>query len=357
MSCTFARTSAAAGLLAALLLSGCGGGDEPSTDTPNQAPQALIAGAAEQPGRTGQVLTLDGRGSRDPDGQALDYRWRIVAAPAGSALAGRSGQAATFALTPDVVGDYTVALSVSDGQATSAEVSVRVRADWVIRMDYGGYQLTYDCTDRTALQYSYVLQADTGSAARPSSFALDPTLPTGCGQQFTANSYASVNSAYDRGHLVTSNHMDYDAEYIRRANYMTNIVPQVGTFNRNVWLDAENVAECYRDLAPTQVYGGVVYSDTTNDFFLASHGIRTPDWFWKAIITTDPSSGAPKAIAWLIPNVDGLTALDPYLISIAELEQRLGAEAVGIPASAASDAVRAMRPATSWPLPAGCNLN
>lgn len=354
MSCTFSRAAVVAALFASALLTGCGGGDDASTDPSNQAPLARIAGAAEQSGRTGQALTLDGRGSSDPDGQTLDYRWRVVTAPAGSTLAGRTGQAATFALTPDVVGNYVVALGVSDGQATSAEVSVRVRADWVVRMDYGGYQLTYDCTERTALQYSYVLQADTGSAARPSSFALDPTLPTGCGQQFTSGSYASVNGAYDRGHLVTSNHMDYDAEYIRRANYMTNIVPQVGTFNRNVWLDAENVAECYRDLAPTQVYGGVVYSDAANDFFLASHGIRTPEWFWKAIITTDAASGAPKAIAWLIPNVDGLTALDPYLISIAELERRLGADAVGI---AASDAVKAMRPAATWPLPAGCNLN
>jgi endonuclease G len=232
-----------------------------------------------------------------------------------------------------------------------------VRADWVIRMDYGGYQLTYDCTERTALQYSYVLQADNGSAARPSSFTIDPMLPLGCGQQLTTASYASVDGvtgSYDRGHLVSSNHMDYDAEYIRRANYMTNIVPQVASFNRNVWLDAENVAECYRDLAPTQVYGGVVYSDPSNDFFLASHGIRTPEQFWKAILTTDPASGAPKAIAWLIPNVDGLTSLDPYLVSIAELEQRLGAEAVGISASAE---VKAIKPTKTWPLPAGCNLN
>ena len=105
---------------------------------------------------------------------------------------------------------------------------------------------------------------------------------SGCGGQTSTKSYASVRSGYDRGHLVTSNHMDYNATYIRRANYMTNIVPQVSGFNRGIWLEAETVAECYRDLAPVQVYGGVVYSDPSNDWFLASHGIRTPEFFWKA---------------------------------------------------------------------------
>jgi endonuclease G len=225
--------------------------------------------------------------------------------------------------------------------------------DWVIRQDYGGYQLTYDCTTHTALQYSYTLGFDDGTVARPSSFRLDPTLPAGCGQQSSANSYAAaIYPGYDRGHLVSSNHMDYNADYILRANYMTNIVPQVATFNRNVWLDAENVAECYRDIAPVQVYGGVVYSDESNDWYLASHGIRTPEFFWKAILTTDPATGAAKAIAWYIPNVEGLTALDPYLVSITELERLVGTALVGI---TAPPAVKAMKPATSWPLPAGCN--
>lgn len=228
--------------------------------------------------------------------------------------------------------------------------------DWIVRLDYGGYQLTYDCTTHTALQYSYTLGFDNGTVARPGSFTLDRsgTLPEGCEQQTTTRTYNSVHAGYDLGHLVSSNHMDYDAEYIKRANYMTNIVPQVADFNRGVWYAAENVAECYRDIAPVQVYGGVVYSDESNDWFLASHGIRTPDYFWKAIITTDPVTGAAKAIAWYIPNIEDLNALDPYLVSITELERLVGRSLVGITAPAS---VKAMKPATSWPLPSGCNYN
>lgn len=104
--------------------------------------------------------------------------------------------------------------------------------NWVITQDYGGFSLTYDCTLGVPIRYEYTLSFDTGSEPRPSSFRLDPMLPVGCRQQLTANSYASVVAGWDRGHLVTSNHMDYSSDYIRAANYMTNIVPQVSTFNQ-----------------------------------------------------------------------------------------------------------------------------
>ncbi|MEX8518811.1 MAG: DNA/RNA non-specific endonuclease [Leptothrix sp. (in: b-proteobacteria)] len=248
--------------------------------------------------------------------------------------------------------------SDSSGGATSATHSlgstVSVGSDWLVNMDYGGFTLLYDCSQHTALRYEYVLGFDTGTAARPANFTLDPTLPAGCTQQSSTGTYASIVPGWDRGHLVTSNHMDYNVDYILRANYMTNVVPQVASFNQGIWLDAENVAECYRDLAPVHVYGGVVYTDSRNDYFLASHGIATPDWFWKAILTTDPASGQLKAIAWLIPNQTGLAPLDSYLVSLDELEQLVGAAMVAIDAPAA---VKAGKPATTWPLPTNCSLS
>lgn len=218
----------------------------------------------------------------------------------------------------------------------------------------GGFTLTYDCTNRTATRYEYVLTKDTGTVARPSSFYLDPDLPSGCGGQYSTGSYSSVVSGWDRGHLVTSNHMDYSSTYIKRANYMTNIVPQVAKFNQGIWVEAENVAECYRDLATVYVYGGVVYNDTSNDYFLSSHGIRTPDYFWKTLITTNTSTGATQAISWYIPNSANLGSLNSYIVSIAELESLIGASNVGISASAA---VKAQKPSTTWATPSGCDLS
>lgn len=224
----------------------------------------------------------------------------------------------------------------------------------VVTLAKGGFTLSYDCSNRTALRYEYVLTTDTGSAARPSSFYTDPDLPSGCNGQYTTASYASVATGWDRGHLVTSNHMDYSSTYIRRANYMSNIVPQASSFNQGIWVQAENVAECYRDLATVYVYGGVVYNDTSNDYFLSSHGIRTPDYFWKTIITTDTSSGQTKAISWYIPNSATLGTLDSYIVSINELEQRVGASNINISTTAT---VKAIKPSTTWATPSGCDLS
>ncbi|MFM2068732.1 MAG: hypothetical protein RLZZ584_3641 [Pseudomonadota bacterium] len=225
----------------------------------------------------------------------------------------------------------------------------------VVMLDHGVFRLSYDCDAHAALGWDYTLGADTGNAARPTTFHLgDPALPAGCGEQASASSYAaSISPGWDRGHLVPANHMDQDDASIALSFYMTNIVPQRASFNRGIWADTEDIAECYRDLAPVLVVGGLVYDDASNDAFLADHAIATPDWFWKVLVTTDPATGGtPRVIAWLIPNRDGLGTLDSYLVSVAELEALVGASAVGLPGLPAT--LKVQKPAASWPLPAGC---
>lgn len=75
---------------------------------------------------------------------------------------------------------------------------------------------------------------------------------------------------------------------------------------------------------------------------------------WKTIITTNPSSGATKAISWYIPNTEGLSTLSSYIVNIAQLETLLGASRVGI---TATGAVKVQKPATIWALPSNCDLS
>jgi endonuclease G len=239
--------------------------------------------------------------------------------------------------------------------ATPAPV-VAVSAHRVVTLDHGAFALRYDCDEHSTVRYSYTLDLDTGSAARTDVFSLDdPTLPAGCAQQTRTASYASVAPGWDRGHLVAANHMDASDAQIAQTFRMTNIVPQRSAFNQGIWAEAEGIAECYRDLAPVRVAGGVVYgdgpADAANDLFVTSHGIRTPERFWMVLITQD--AGGERAIAWSIPNIDGLGPLDAYLVSIAALEAQVGADAVGL--SGLSNDLKAQRAAVSWPLPVGCN--
>lgn len=222
-----------------------------------------------------------------------------------------------------------------------------------LSLDYSGFKLLYDCDLKSAIRFEYKLDRDTGNFSRPSTFTLDPSLSSNCSQQLTTNSYASVVSGWDRGHLVASNHMDYDVAYLLSANYMTNIVPQLASFNQGLWKETENITECFRDLAPIQVIGGVIYSEASNDFFLASHGIKSPDYFWKTLITTSLNNQI-ETISWLFPNQNGLTNLNSFIVSIDELENKVGADLIGLDVESA---IKIQKASKSWELPKNCLLD
>jgi endonuclease G len=233
---------------------------------------------------------------------------------------------------------------------TSKQISVLTNQ---LSLDYAGFKLLYDCDLKSAIRFEYKLDRDTENFSRPSTFTLDPNLSNNCGQQLSTNSYASVVSGWDRGHLVASNHMDYDAAYLISANYMTNIVPQLASFNQGLWKESENITECYRDMAPVQVIGGLIYSDTSNDFFVSSHGIKSPDFFWKILITTD-SKNQIATISWLFPNQSALANLNSYIVSIEELERRVGSDLIRLDLGSAFKQQKATK---SWELSKNCLLD
>ncbi|MFC4161408.1 DNA/RNA non-specific endonuclease [Chitinimonas lacunae] len=221
-------------------------------------------------------------------------------------------------------------------------------SDHLVTLDYDGFSLTFDCENRTAVRFEYLADFDVGYLPRPSKFTLDPQLPAGCQQQWSTASYASVHSGYDRGHLVPANHMDHSNLLGKRANYMTNIVPQVASFNRGIWEKTEEITECYRDLNPVRVYGGLVYGDERNDFFRHSHGVPTPEYFWKVLVTRDDADEL-QVIGWFIPNKERLNPLDSYIMSVAEIEELIG-DQIDI-----DYRLKHVKPHTSWSVPRGCD--
>ena len=243
-------------------------------------------------------------------------------------------------------------LTACGGGSTTTSQQSPVPANQ-LTIDYGGFKLLYDCDLKSAIRFEYKLDKDTGNFSRPSTFTFDTNLSKNCGQQLSTNSYASVVSGWDRGHLVASNHMDYDSAYLLSANYMTNIVPQLSSFNQGLWKETENITECYRDLASVQVIGGVIYYDTSNDFFVSSHGIKSPDFFWKTLITTD-SNNQIATISWLFPNQSALANLNSYIVSIEELERRVGSDLVALDLASA---IKMQKASKSWELPKNCLLD
>jgi len=217
----------------------------------------------------------------------------------------------------------------------------------LIQREFNGFVVSLDCERRGAVGFFYQLGEDRGNEKRESRFFTDPDIATEC-QQTSTSSYRSPDGEpkYDRGHLVPANHMDGSKESIRQSNYMTNVLPQALQMNRGAWLLTEEITECHRDLEPLQVWGGVIWGDDTgNDHFLESHGVATPDAYWKVILKSD------RGIAWLIPNNHQATRkrLDDYLVSLDHIEDLSGLD-FPMPEDVESQPLPA-----SWIVPRGCD--
>jgi M6 family metalloprotease-like protein len=90
----------------------------------NNAPVAN-AGTAQNV-NTGSIVTLDGSGSSDANGDLLTYSWAFTSKPAGSiaALSGSTTVKPTF--TVDVTGTFALNLVVNDGKINSVSSTVNV---------------------------------------------------------------------------------------------------------------------------------------------------------------------------------------------------------------------------------------
>ena len=170
------------------------------------------------------------------------------------------------------------------------------------KIDYsGGFIVWLDCEYRGAVKVRYNAQRDVGDLERYRYFRLDPNVPTQC-QQLSSDTYRRPDGGkpmYDRGHLVPANILDRTEEGIRQSNYMTNIVPMHYYVNRwGAWRQTEVISECYRDIDELLIFAGVIWGDdASNDHFVKSHGIVTPDYLWKLIIRGNGGTNA-----WIIPN-------------------------------------------------------
>ena len=224
----------------------------------------------------------------------------------------------------------------------------------LFRVDYEGFTVWLDCKEHGMARFRYNAQRDSGEFPRESSYRLDPQVPYEC-QPSSANTFKTDDPralTYERGHQVPVNHLDHSELAVKQSNYMTNVLPQTYQLNRGAWLRTEEIVECYRDSTELLVLGGAVWGnrkrDKANDWFVGSHNLRTPDWFWKVVIRGDG-----QTIAWWIPNDEKATRLnlDTYLIKPAQLQVKAKVKLPEVPKK-----WRWRKPDQSWALPQGCDL-
>lgn len=126
-----------AGMLAMVMLAGCGGGGGDRAAPPPVAaapqPAILFAGAvsagaegADAIGSMGGQIELDAGGSKDADGGTLSFAWSVVSKPAVSKLALTTANAAKLSFQADAMGSYVFKVRVSNSKGGFAEKNATV---------------------------------------------------------------------------------------------------------------------------------------------------------------------------------------------------------------------------------------
>jgi len=99
----------------------------PNTVTVSTLNSAPVADAgADQSAYVGDIVTLDGSGSSDVDGNPLTYQWSLTSVPAGSSAALSDATAVNPTFVVDVFGTYIAQLIVNDGSVNSVPDTVTV---------------------------------------------------------------------------------------------------------------------------------------------------------------------------------------------------------------------------------------
>ncbi|CAF1125742.1 unnamed protein product [Brachionus calyciflorus] len=218
----------------------------------------------------------------------------------------------------------------------------------IFRRQFSLFDVWVDCKERIPVLFSYIAERDNGSLPRSSKFQLDPEIPADC-QQLSYSTY--TDSVFDRGHMVPANHLDHSELAINESNYMTNINPQHKSLNRGAWLQTEEIIECLRDIDTLRIYGGAIMGNNeTNDIFTQTHGIRTPDFFWKII----ENARTKDVIAWIMPNDSTATRsnIDKFLVSIKDIEAQSGFILLNF-----SPEQKVIKQSFSWKVPFNCDTS
>ncbi|MBU0675264.1 MAG: Ig-like domain-containing protein [Proteobacteria bacterium] len=110
-----------------MALSGCGGGGS-STSNPQSDTKPVAAAGVDQAVLVGSLVVLDGSGSYDPGGNALNYSWTLISVPTGSSVVITNATSTIAYLIPDIAGSYTIQLVVNNGIVVSVADTLVVTA-------------------------------------------------------------------------------------------------------------------------------------------------------------------------------------------------------------------------------------
>ncbi len=188
--------------------------------------------------------------------------------------------------------------------------------DEIVR--HKGYTLGYSEEHEQARWVAYELTEVevNGQVKRTDNFRIDPSVSTGSS---APSDYS--HSGFDRGHLAPAADMKLSEDYMDESFYMSNISPQVPSFNRGMWKRLENQV---RTIAVRHnsiyVVTGPVFMPC--DSTIGLNGVTVPSYFYKVLLAMHDSD--VMAIGFILPNQDVRETLELYATSVDAVEEATG---------------------------------
>jgi endonuclease G len=151
---------------------------------------------------------------------------------------------------------------------------------------------------------------------RTNDYRSDPFVKTN-----SASPSDYVGSGYDMGHLAPARIMSSNAISISESFYLSNICPQVPSFNRGIWKRLEGKVRFWGAQNDSiYVVAGPILNAPIDR--IGENNVNVPRGFYKTLLRF--KGGKTKGIAFLMPNKKSGASIYSFAISIDSLEYLTG---------------------------------
>lgn len=185
-------------------------------------------------------------------------------------------------------------------------------------VSYEGMTISYNPAKHVPNWVAWELTADEtrGKEPRAQNFQADESV-AGC-----ADPWDYSYSGYDRGHMAPASDMKWSRNAMKESFYMTNICPQVKSFNSGTWKRLEEKCRTWAQCdSAIVIIAGPVLTDSITES-IGDNRVAVPKRFFKIIAS--PYANPPRGIAFILNNGKNKGGLQEAAVSIDSVESLTG---------------------------------
>lgn len=149
------------------------------------------------------------------------------------------------------------------------------------------------------------------------SFQEDPDLLPG--RKSTLDDYKDI--PFQRGHMVPAADMARDEDAMKQTFYLSNVAPQLKSFNTGIWVELEkSIRQLAKSGRTLMVITGPVFEEPVTR--IGGNAVAVPTQFFKIVLDTKDSA----ITAFLVPHVEVNSNKSPaeFKTNLKNLESRVG---------------------------------